>query len=58
MRFLKRALIGIVVIVVVAVGVAYLLPREVSVERTARIDAAPEAIFPYGMAAADPDPGL
>lgn len=47
MRFLKRALIGIVVIVVVAVGVAYLLPREVSVERTARIDAAPEAIFPY-----------
>jgi len=47
MRFLKRALLGLVVVVACAIGVAYLLPRDVTVERSTRIEAAPEAIFPY-----------
>ncbi len=47
MRFLKRVLIGIVGLVVLLVVVAYALPREVMVERSVIIDAAPAKIFPH-----------
>jgi uncharacterized protein YndB with AHSA1/START domain len=45
MRIVKRILIGLVVIVGVLVAIAYVLPREVSVERSTTIDAPPEKIF-------------
>ena len=47
MRFIRRLLTAIVVIVVLLVAVAYVLPREVSVARSVTIDAPPEAIFPH-----------
>lgn len=47
MRFLKKILIGLVSLIVLLCGVAYLLPRHVHVERTVSIGAPPEAIFPY-----------
>lgn len=47
MRILGRILLVAVALVILAAAGAYLLPREVSVERTVRIDAPPEAIFPH-----------
>ena len=47
MRFLKNLLIGIVVLIVLAVGVAYLLPRNVIVERDVLVNAPPEAVFEH-----------
>lgn len=47
MRFLKRLLIALVAIAAVLVVVAYLLPREVTVERTVRINAPAAEIFPH-----------
>ena len=47
MRILRNLLIGLVVLALALVAVAYILPREVPVERSIVIDAPPEAIFPY-----------
>lgn len=46
MRWLVRILAAIVVIVAVAAGASYLMPRHVEVTRSMTIDAAPETIFP------------
>ncbi len=46
MKLLKRIIVGIIVLVVVLVAVAYVLPRHVSAERDIVIDATPEKIFP------------
>lgn len=47
MKWVKR-LVGLIVVLIVAlVAIAYLLPREVSVARSIEIAAAPDAIFPY-----------
>ncbi|MEO0911734.1 MAG: SRPBCC family protein [Pseudomonadota bacterium] len=45
MRLLKRFITGLLALIVVLAGVAFLLPREVSVARTIQIDAPPEAVF-------------
>jgi hypothetical protein len=47
MRFFRNLLIGVVVLIVLAVGVAYLLPRHVVVEREVVIDAPPEVVFDH-----------
>ena len=47
MQLIKRIFIGLIIVAAIAVGVAYLLPREVTVERSISIDASPDAIFPY-----------
>lgn len=45
MKVLKKILIAILVLVLILVGVAYLLPKEVKVERSAVINAPPEVVF-------------
>lgn len=47
MRFLGRLLAVVLGLIMVLSGVAYLLPREVTVERTIVIAAPPEAVFPH-----------
>jgi hypothetical protein len=47
MRFLKNLLVGLVVLIVLAVGVAYLLPRNVIVEREIVVNAPPEEVFAH-----------
>lgn len=47
MRFLRNLLIFVVLVVVAAVAVAYVLPRQVPVERSVVIAAPPEEVFPY-----------
>ena len=47
MKLIKRILIGLVVLIVIVVAVAFVLPRNVSVARSITIDAAPETIFPF-----------
>lgn len=47
MRILRNLLIGIVVLIVLAVGVAYLLPRNVVVEREVVVNAPPEEVFDH-----------
>jgi uncharacterized protein YndB with AHSA1/START domain len=47
MRFFRNLLIGVVVLIVLAVGVAYLLPKHVVVEREVVIDAPPEVVFDH-----------
>lgn len=47
MKFFKRLFFFVIVVVVLLVAGAYLLPRTVTVERTAMIDAPPEAVFPH-----------
>ncbi len=44
---LRNVLVGLVVLILVIVGGAYLTPRNVHVERTLTINASAEAIFPY-----------
>jgi uncharacterized protein YndB with AHSA1/START domain len=46
MRFVRRVGIFFLVIIVLAVGVAFLLPSQYKVERTVVIQAKPEAIYP------------
>lgn len=46
MRVLRNILIGLVVLVAALAGAAYLLPRNVIVERSIAIDAPPEDVFP------------
>jgi hypothetical protein len=43
---LKKILIAIAVLIVALVGIAYLLPKQVAVERSIVINRAPEQIFP------------
>ncbi|MGP1356438.1 SRPBCC family protein [Roseicyclus sp.] len=45
MRRLGRILIGLAVVVLIAAGAAYLLPRHVVVERQIVIDAPPEEVY-------------
>lgn len=47
MRLLRRLLTFIVVTAAVIAAIAYVLPREVAVERSVTIKAGPQAIFPY-----------
>lgn len=47
MRLLKNIVIALLTLVVVFVGVAFLLPREVTVSRQALINAPPEKVFSY-----------
>ena len=46
MRILKRILLTIIVLALIAVAVAYLIPSKVHCERSTVIAAPPEAIFP------------
>ncbi len=43
---LKKVLLGLVLLIVVLVGVAYLLPRNITVTRTAQLASSPDIIFP------------
>ena len=47
MRIFGKLLIGVAAVAAILVAVSYLLPRNVTVERTAQINAPAEAIFPY-----------
>lgn len=47
MRILKRALAIVFVAALALAAIAYLLPREIEVSRTATIAAPPDAIFPH-----------
>lgn len=47
MTFLKRLVQILLVLVLVFVAGAYLLPREVEVQRTVSISAPPDAVFPH-----------
>lgn len=47
MKILLRILTALVILIAVLFGVAYLLPREVTVARSITIDAAPDAVFPH-----------
>lgn len=47
MRFVKRVLLALLVLIVVLVGVSYLLPGKAEVSRSITIDAPADAIFPY-----------
>lgn len=47
MRILKRLLVGLVIVVLALVVIAYLLPREVTVARSVTIDAPAEEVFPH-----------
>jgi hypothetical protein len=43
---LKKILLGLVLLLAVLVGVAYLLPREITVTRSAQLASSPDVIFP------------
>lgn len=45
MKLLKRVFLGLLVIIVLLVVIAFVLPRQVAVERSRVIDAAPETVF-------------
>lgn len=47
MRILRTLLIGLVLLIILAVGVAYLLPRNVIVERQVTVAAPPDVVFPH-----------
>ena len=47
MRILKRLVITLIFIIVLLVAIAYVLPREVSTERTVVIEAPAAEIFPH-----------
>jgi hypothetical protein len=47
MRILRNALIVVVLLIAAAVALAYVLPREVTVERSIVVDAPPAEVFPY-----------
>ncbi len=47
MKFLKRLIAVVVIVVAALIGGAYLLPQEVTVSRSITIDAEPDAIFPH-----------
>lgn len=43
---LKKILLGVFALLIVLVGVAYLLPRKITVTRSAQLAASPDVIFP------------
>ena len=45
MRIFKWILISVAVVVVAVIGLAYVLPREVEVQRSTAIDAPPDTVF-------------
>jgi len=47
MKFLKRFVLLILLLVLALIGIGYILPEQASVERDIRIDAPPGEIFPY-----------
>jgi len=47
MRWIKRIVTGLVLVVVLAVAAAYLLPSTATVSRSIEIAATPEQVFPY-----------
>lgn len=47
MKFLKRFVLLILVLVLAAIGIAYVLPESTHVDRSVRIDAPPATVFPY-----------
>ncbi|MBS1269830.1 MAG: hypothetical protein MAG794_00782 [Gammaproteobacteria bacterium] len=47
MQFLKRFVLFILVLVLALIGIGYLLPDSAHVQRSIRIEAPPEAVFPY-----------
>ncbi len=47
MKFLKKLLIALIVLVVIIVGVGFVLPSEQHVERSTIIDASPSEIYQY-----------
>lgn len=47
MKFLKRFILIILLLILALIGIAYVLPDSAHVEREIRIDAPPEAVFPY-----------
>lgn len=47
MRFIKRILLTLLVLILVLVGVSYLLPGKADVSRSITIDAPASAIFPF-----------
>ena len=47
MRLLRNLLVGLVILIAALAAGAYLLPRNVIVEREITIDAAPEAVFAH-----------
>ena len=47
MKFLKRFVLIVLVLILVLIGVGYMLPERAHVERDVRIDAEPQAVFPY-----------
>lgn len=47
MRFIKRILLSLLVLILLLVGVSYLLPGKAEVSRSITIDAPSSAIFPY-----------
>ncbi len=47
MKLIKRVFLGLFLVVLALVGIAYLLPSKTEVSRSITIDASPEAIFPY-----------
>lgn len=47
MKFLKRFLLVILLVVLAAIGIGYVLPESAHVERSVRIEAPPQAVFPY-----------
>ncbi|MDX2263771.1 MAG: SRPBCC family protein [Hyphomicrobiales bacterium] len=47
MRFLRRAFLGAVAILAILAGAAFLLPKDMTVERSIVVAAPAETIFPY-----------
>lgn len=47
MRWIRRILITLIMLIVALVAVAFVLPREAVVARSITIDATPEAVFPH-----------
>lgn len=47
MKFLKRFVLLILLLILALIGIGYELPESAHVERSIRIDASPETVFPY-----------
>lgn len=47
MKFLKRFVLLILVLILAAIGIGYVLPDSAHVDRSVRIEAPPETVFPY-----------
>ena len=47
MRFLKKLILGLLLVVAAMAAISFVLPRDVAVSRSIAINAPPEAVFPY-----------